>query len=466
MTTPEEIYNNNLGRYTELTGQKKFKIAGTDINEDITLTVTQVGDVSPTRTTPQQRQILANTKPRKKFNFTKLKDNIIDFEGIPDNSQKVRVIANNYDVPGINNYLNYAQNQANISGHQCGPTHDEKVKWRLRDIQSQQLNPMLDKVNGIKNQASKQECLNADCGLDTKKDEFKSRIAFLERYITNIGTPEQIKKNIDSYYQYLVDAVNTDRKIIQSNNKIIVYTNLQYDAAGKLEADNKNLVNSALESVKDEFGILYNASIDKTKKYYKDIKSQNNIVNEKVNKIKDYGTKMEREFESTENSVPFIGTFKNWLFIIFYVLLFVLIVLCYFAKTRYELMSRIFTILCLGALPFFAYTIELFLYNNFSYLYSFVLNKPYNNDNLHYNPTKGTTVNGDILSLNHLKNTDGKENEPIDSTYNFEDLDKSNLNFLSTRSMQTFYNDITDYFNRLNIGLNVNNVFNSLANGQ
>ena len=182
-------FEEQLDKYTNIGTNNNFKIAGTDINEDITLTTaTATGSVPYRRTSTQQSQALGNIKPRKKYKFTYLKDksDLIDFKGIPDTANRVRDIANSYNINNINNYLKYAREQANISGHECGPTHDEKVKWRLRDIQSQELNPMLDKVNYIKNRVQNEPCLTGDCYESTITD-YNSKIDFLNKYIAELG---------------------------------------------------------------------------------------------------------------------------------------------------------------------------------------------------------------------------------------------------------------------------------------
>jgi hypothetical protein len=210
---------------------------------------------------------------------------------------------------------------------------------------------------------------------------------------------------------------------------------------------------------------LYEGSKDKTKKYYKDLTSQNSIIVEKVNNIKDFNTKMNRDFEFRQSYISPIGTAKFWLFIIFYILLLILIGLCYFAKTRYELSGRIFIIVCLAAFPFFAYTIEYYLYTIFNYIFSFILNKPYSIEETV--PSKGDPLHGDVLSLNRLKTTDGQEKEPIDPQNNFAELDKSNFTFLQNKTIRSFISNVEDFiFNAFNsITVNTGNVVNSLVHG-
>jgi hypothetical protein len=466
-------YESQLLEYTEISNNKNFKISGTDVNADVTLTKTtdSSGKKIYNRAPTPQDKNLANVKPRKKFKFTYVQPKIINFKPKGNSSVKESIdnlnsMVNSYKRDDFNGYMSYARREADGSGHVCGPTHDEKVKWRLRDIQSQQLGPKQSAIINVENKVRGEPSLNEGWDLNTINTDYATRLSFLKTYISNLGTEAQIKKSIKDYYQYLIDAVNTNRAIVEDQTDIIVYTNLQYDNAEGTLAQNEKILTAALTVADNDFSNLYTASIDKTKNYYKEILSQNAIVTQKVNNVKDFGTKMDREFDFRQGNITTIDTTKKWLFIIFYVLLAILLILCYFAKTRYELMGRIFIILCLGAFPFVAYTIEYYLYNGLTFLYSFILNKPYKNNEKDYDLTKGSPVNGDILSLNKLKTTDGKEKELIDPQNNFDDLEKSNYNLLSSRSLQTFFNDTSAFVNNLFNGINTSNIVNSLANGQ
>lgn len=446
------------------TNRQNYKITGADVSDDISLT-TRDNPINQStaynRVEPQEAGVLANVKPRKKFTFTYVNPWVIDFEGMPETSSRVKWIVDNYDYNGYYGYMNGAWQEADRSGHQCGPNHDESVKWKLRDIQNYNLNPIMNKVNDILGRINNESCLTGDCLLNDRIEQFNNRIALLNAYNANLGTPEQIQKNISSYYKYLIDAVNADRKIIENNDGIIVYTNLQYDAAAESAAINDKLLKKSISAQDAESASLFESSKDKIKKYNEEIESQNNILIDKSNKVKDYYTKTERDFEHQQSNIPFLGTVKNFFFVTFYVLIFGLIVLCFYAKSRYDLIWRIFIVLLFCVFPFIAYDTEMFLYNMFMYLYSFILNRPFNNDNVDYNPTKGDPHKGDVLSLNHLKTTDGEEKEPIDRTNNFDDLQKNNFEFLPTNSIIGGYN----YFNKIYNSFNLSGVTNSLVNG-
>jgi hypothetical protein len=466
-------YDEQLGTFTEISNQKNYKIGGTDVNADITLTDTKKKDSSGKVIYKRvaQDKNLASIKPRKKFKFTYVLPKIINFKpkdksSVKESIDNLNSMVNSYKRDDFNGYMNYARREADGSGHVCGPTHDEKVKWRLRDIQSQQLGPKQTAIINVQNAVQGEPSINEGWNLNDINADYTARISFLNTYISNLGTEAQIKKSIKDYYQYLIDAVNNNKAIVEDENDIIVYTNLQYNAAKGTNAQNEEILTAALTTADNDFTNLYTVSIDKTKNYYKEILSQNAIVTQKVNMVKDFSTKMDSEFGFRQGSITTLDTAKHWLFIIFYVLLAILLILCYFAKTRYELMGRIFIILCLGAFPFIAYTIEYYLYNVLSFLYSFIVIKPYKNNENDYDPTKGSPVNGDILSLNKLKTTDGKEKELIDPQNNFDDLEKSNFNLLASRSLQTFFNDAGAYFNNLFNNMNTNNIVNSLVNGQ
>jgi len=378
---------------------------------------------------------------------------------------------NNYNSDSFNAFLNYAQGQANGAGHECGPTHDENVKWRLRNINSQNLQPMLRTVNGINGIISNNSFISNDlkqdgAHLNEKISMLVNRLQLLYQYNNNtLGTPEQIVSTITAYFQNLINIEKTDTDIINKNNAIVLDANSKIDAAiasGKTEL---NVTEEAVNKAKDTNGYLWKGAKDKVTKYYHEISDQNDLLTDKKEKVTGYYTKMERQFEFQQANVPKVSNIQTYLYIVYYALIVVWIFFLFRSKNGFSLKRKIGFILILLLFPFMVYYIEMAIHGVFRFLYSFVTNKPFNNKNFNYDPTKGDNYQGDVLSRDHVKTTDVSVYNMPDSTNGFDQLEKSNLSVMSNNPLTKFVGGIRNYFEEKIRGFNFNNILNRVVNG-
>ena len=61
---------------------------------------------------------------------------------------------------------------------------------------------------------------------------------------------------------------------------------------------------------------------------------------------------------------------KFYLFILYYVLVFVILVMSFFEKTRVDFITKLIVAFILGIFPYIIYPIEMFLYNTWNYVFS------------------------------------------------------------------------------------------------
>jgi hypothetical protein len=435
-----------------------------------------------TSATPEQIQTVLNNLPAMKpYKFTYV-DNvnagtdgwIIDFDNptspnyldIARMNQILDDVFNNYDPGNYRGYLNYARGQADIARHECGPTHDENVKWRLRDINNNNLRPRLDTINRIQSAIASEanfNTLNSNQKLANVVNKLNSRLQKLYDYNANtLGTVKQINDSINAHYSKIFRGIENNIAMIRWNDMIVEYDILNYKKLNSADSNTSKMIDGAISNAQDASGQLWKTTKDKVKKYNNDIKDQNDLLTDKINKVSDYYTKNERNFEYQQKNIPYLANIKNGFFITYYVLIFILVIFCIYAKTRAELIWRIVFIAFLAILPFIAHIVELYLYNIGAYLYSFLLNKPFNNDNVDYGPTKGMPYKGDVLAKDHVKIADGYEKELADPTNSFDDLQKNRpLYFSRSATLQYMSDKLSGIFD----GLNFSNAFNALANG-
>jgi hypothetical protein len=460
--------NYSDGKSTELynvSNNKNYAIIN-NVVEDVTIpahlpppaTGSSKNDSTPS--TPQ-------TTILKGFNFTYIQPWLMDF---PLDSNQCANVVNyvnaNYNPANYEDTLNYAWSVAYWAEHECDEWHDEDTKWNLRDVQTYNLRPIVNFLSSINNQCANLTCLTKYKVNDLRalNDKYKNNLNAINDYNAMLGTPEQIENNIQHYYKFLIDGVNDNTLIVSENNDIVVYTNVHYDAAKDLAEKNTAVVNAELSAAKSKNVSLVSAINEKEKDYNNKIKNQNDILSTYADKIQGYYTKMDRDYKYKEEKVPLLNTMKNVFFITYYAILIVLFALSYYSKTRYELIWKILGVLFLAVFPFFVYTVELYLYNIGMHMYSFVLNKPYNNDNVDYDPTKGVPYQGNILASDHVKITDGYEKDVIDRTNGIDDLEKANVRALYNPTINSNIDSISSYFGNMFRSFNMNNVVNSLIN--
>jgi hypothetical protein len=378
---------------------------------------------------------------------------------------------NNYNSDSFNSYLNYAKGQADSARHECGPTHDEKVKWRLRDINSKHLQPMLRTINGVdgivsNNTFIKQNLTGGSSYLNDKISLLAKRLELINQYNNyTLGTPEQIVSIITSYFKNLIDVVNADTAIINKNLEIVTNANSNLVTSTERSETNLLVANDAIEKAEKENGYLWTSTKEKVTKYYNEIIDQNDLLTDKKEKVTGYYTKMERQFEFQQANIPMVSNIETYLYIIYYALIVVWIFFLFRSNNGFSFRRKLGLIFILLLFPFIVYYIEFTIHNIFRYLYSFVTNKPFNNKNFNYDPTKGDNYLGDVLSRDHVKTTDGSSYEVSDNTNGFDQLEKSNFSAMGNNPIIKLGNYIGNYFHKKISSFNFNNTLNSVVNG-
>lgn len=280
-----------------------------------------------------------------------------------------------------NSYINLANNYVNRGNnerHKC--CKDNITVHDLRQVVKEQN----DFINSLVNTQNKISVVtNMNARYDGGIDDYNKRINALKAKLAGLPTFESIKDRVYKKYDVLIKQTTDEKKRIDRENAITIDSINNYRNNTTLTTNTANDLakNQANKVILDSNG-LKTAGIDLMQKYYSSIKTENDVLEGKVEDIKNFFMENDRQSnyrEETTSKFVYINFILFWMFYAFVVLF---LLLAYFSKTRYELIYHIVITVIIGCYPLYIYTLEKFCYDLWAFFYSIINGIPYNADEL------------------------------------------------------------------------------------
>jgi hypothetical protein len=217
-------------------------------------------------------------------------------------------------------------------------------------------NKRINLENRIKSEKQRRNQYNKD------NNYLKHQIRFLNKdYAARINALKITNKNLNSENDRLITD-NANYNVIKSNNDRLI-----------------NMYELTEQNFNDEDKAAYLKKIINLGDKYTYLVDQNNNLSKRYDNIKNQFTRHDNKNNFYSQKKNILNIFYTILFYLYYLLFFITIYILYFNKPDWKIYYKMFLILLFLIFPFVIYSIEIFLYNSWIYIYSIISGNVYNN---------------------------------------------------------------------------------------
>jgi hypothetical protein len=220
-------------------------------------------------------------------------------------------------------------------------------------------------------------------------NEMKNKRINLEKRIKSEKQQRKQYNKDNNYLKYQIRFLNKDypkkinalkitNKNLNRENDRLTTDNANY---GVIDSNNKNLIgmyNITEQNFSDKDTTAEQSKILNLGDEYIYLVDQNNNLSKRYNYIKNQLTRHDNKHNFYSQKNNFLNIFYTILFYLYYLLFFITIYILYFNKPDWKIYYKIFLILIFLIFPFVIYSIEIFLYNSWIYIYSIISGNVYN----------------------------------------------------------------------------------------
>jgi len=278
-------------------------------------------------------------------------------------------------------YTDWAHNyvrRGNSEHHKC--CQDNITVHDLRQVVNEQ-NDLIRALNNYNGNIGIVNDMNGkyDAGID----DYNKRIAALRGYLASLPTFDDIKSRVYKKYDILIKQTKDEKARIDRENVITIdsINNNKTNTMKTTDSANDLSKRQANKVAVDSAGLV-TAGIDLMQKYYDSIKTENSVLEGKIEDIKNFFMENDRQSNYREETTSKFVYINFILFWAFYAFVFLFLIMAYYSKTRYELIYHLAITIIIGCYPLYIYTFEKFFYGLWTYFYSIINGIPYNADEL------------------------------------------------------------------------------------
>jgi hypothetical protein len=312
--------------------------------------------------------------------------------------------------PNFFDIANNTRNDANSKKHEY--CKDNSTVDRLAEIKASQ-QPYIDALKSyfIPNSNILDDVTKV---YKSVNNDYKNRINIVKQYYIDLGDEIQTRGDVDNIWNPQITVVKQEKAIYDASNAETISVLKNYNATilpGAM-ATNDLAATTATEAG-DLLNVFGKANAKSKTNYYSTITLQNDMLKNQMQDMRNSSLTNFKQSNYKNASVLWFSGIKYWLFIIYYILLFIILILAFYKKTRFDFIIQLVILGLFVVFPFIISLIEIYIYNSWKFLHSIMTGTPYVKFD-YYNSIR----NGDVTNINqNINPEDLRKPRPIISDY-------------------------------------------------
>lgn len=202
-------------------------------------------------------------------------------------------------------------------------------------------------------------------------NKYKTRVKQLKDIYNSHGSNQELKDLVNKDYDPYIAIVKEETAVFDASINITQGYISHYEK-NVIPSQNKslniaNIKQDVTDTTHQQFSI---ESAVKIGKYYDSLAFQNSNLEGKLQTDVNSSVENDRKSGYKTKNIDIFLRLKYYLFIFYYVLVFVILVMSFFEKTRADFITKLIIAFIIGIFPYVIYPIEMFLYNTWNYVFS------------------------------------------------------------------------------------------------
>jgi len=312
--------------------------------------------------------------------------------------------------PNFIDFANDTRNDANSKEHRhC---KDNSTVERLAEIKASQT-PYIDSLKAyfIPNSNILDDVTKV---YKSVNNDYKNRIHIVKQYYIDLGDEIQTRGDVDDIWNPQITVVKQEKAIYDASNAETISLLKNYNATilpGAMATNDLAATNATAAG--DLLNVFGKANAKSKTNYYSTIQLQNDMLKNQMQDMRNSSLTNFKQSNFKNASVLWFSGIKFWLFIIYYILLFIIFILAFYKKTRFDFIIQLVILGIFVVFPFIISLIEMYIYNSWNFLYSIMTGTPYAKFD-YYNSMR----NGGVANINQNVNPeDLRKPRPIMTDY-------------------------------------------------